>query len=95
MKINFTWGQTPEQGAQTTIHLAVSDQVQNTTGEYFRDCKVSKHVTTICYLVDPASSKTYFQIATPSKLARDEDLARKLWEASEVAVRLQPEERCL
>jgi len=30
---------TPEQGAQTTIHLAVSDEVEGITGQYFMDCK--------------------------------------------------------
>lgn len=30
---------TPEQGAQTSIHLAVSDEVANITGKYFMDCK--------------------------------------------------------
>ncbi|XP_068226646.1 retinol dehydrogenase 12-like [Palaemon carinicauda] len=29
-------------GAQTTIHLAVSDDVENISGEYFADCKISK-----------------------------------------------------
>ncbi|XP_012269350.2 retinol dehydrogenase 14-like [Athalia rosae] len=29
---------TPEQGAQTTIHLAVSDEVNGVTGKYFLDC---------------------------------------------------------
>jgi len=30
---------TPEQGAQTTIHLAVSDEVADVSGKYFMDCK--------------------------------------------------------
>lgn len=30
---------TPEQGAQTTIHLAVSDEVEGISGRYFSDCK--------------------------------------------------------
>ncbi|XP_068231279.1 retinol dehydrogenase 11-like isoform X2 [Palaemon carinicauda] len=29
-------------GAQTTIHLAVSDDVENISGEYFADCKIAK-----------------------------------------------------
>ncbi|XP_066944071.1 retinol dehydrogenase 11-like [Macrobrachium rosenbergii] len=28
-------------GAQTSIHLAVSEEVENTSGEYFADCKIS------------------------------------------------------
>lgn len=30
---------TPQQGAQTTIHLAVSEEVANVSGQYFMDCK--------------------------------------------------------
>ena len=30
---------TAEEGAQTTIHLAVSEEVEGTTGKYFVDCK--------------------------------------------------------
>lgn len=32
--------QTPQQGAQTTLHLAVSDEVAGVTGKYFSDCRV-------------------------------------------------------
>ncbi|XP_046461686.1 short-chain dehydrogenase TIC 32 A, chloroplastic-like [Daphnia pulex] len=31
-----------KQGAQTTIHLAVADEVADITGEYFTDCKITK-----------------------------------------------------
>ncbi|KAK4017949.1 hypothetical protein OUZ56_000024 [Daphnia magna] len=31
-----------KEGAQTTIHLAVADEVANVTGEYFSDCKIAK-----------------------------------------------------
>ncbi|TGZ52534.1 hypothetical protein DBV15_07940, partial [Temnothorax longispinosus] len=31
---------TPEQGAQTTIHLAVSDEFNGVSGKYFMDCAV-------------------------------------------------------
>jgi len=31
---------TPEQGAQTTIHLAVSDELNGISGKYFMDCAV-------------------------------------------------------
>lgn len=30
---------TPKQGAQTTIHLAVSDELDNVTGKYYLDCR--------------------------------------------------------
>ena len=32
--------QTAEEGAQTAIYLAVSDEVTNVSGKYFADCKV-------------------------------------------------------
>lgn len=32
--------QTVEQGAQTIIHLAVSEEAAAITGQYFQDCKV-------------------------------------------------------
>uniref|UniRef100_T1J5Y6 Uncharacterized protein n=1 Tax=Strigamia maritima TaxID=126957 RepID=T1J5Y6_STRMM len=48
---------TPEQGAQTTIHCAVSEKVANETGLYYSDCDVKK----------------------PSKLAMNEEHAKKLW----------------
>ena len=35
-------GKTPEQGAQTTIHLAVSKEVKDVSGLYFSDCKVKE-----------------------------------------------------
>lgn len=33
--------QTTEQGAQTSIYLAVSEDVAKTSGKYFKDCKVN------------------------------------------------------
>ncbi|XP_018335560.1 retinol dehydrogenase 14 [Agrilus planipennis] len=30
---------TPEQGCQTTVHLAVSEEVEGVSGKYFMDCK--------------------------------------------------------
>ena len=35
----FLLGKTPEQGAQTTIYLAVSDEVEGISGLYFDNCK--------------------------------------------------------
>jgi hypothetical protein len=40
-KMFFSFIQTPKEGAQTTIHLAVADEVANITGEYFSECKAS------------------------------------------------------
>ena len=33
---------TPQQGAQTTIYCAVSEEVEGKSGEYFADCKLNK-----------------------------------------------------
>lgn len=41
--VNFflkTFCKSVEQGAQTTIHLAVSEEVEGVTGKYFSDCQV-------------------------------------------------------
>ncbi|KAL7630744.1 UNVERIFIED_CONTAM: hypothetical protein RMT77_019040 [Armadillidium vulgare] len=56
----------PKLGAQTIIHLAVSDKVKNITGEYFVDCK----------------------IVDTSKLSKDRNIAKELWEVSEKDVGL-------
>lgn len=34
--------QSPYEGAQTTIHLALAPELANTTGKYFMDCKEAK-----------------------------------------------------
>ncbi|XP_069675802.1 retinol dehydrogenase 13-like [Periplaneta americana] len=60
----------PQEGAQTSIYLAVSEDVEGVTGKYFEDCKE----------------------VTPSKSARNEGLAKKLWEKSVTLVDLKPEE---
>ncbi|XP_045103526.1 retinol dehydrogenase 11-like isoform X2 [Portunus trituberculatus] len=65
-------GKTPEQGAQTIIHLAVSEDTATISGEFFENCKVAKVAT---------------------DLVLDDGMAKKLWEASETLVGLQPEER--
>ncbi|XP_056635257.1 retinol dehydrogenase 11-like [Diorhabda sublineata] len=36
----FVYGKTPEQGAQTAIHLALSNQLKETSGKHFWDCTV-------------------------------------------------------
>lgn len=38
--ITKTFFKTPVQGAQTTIHLAVSDELNGISGKYFMDCAV-------------------------------------------------------
>lgn len=65
-------GKTAEQGAQTIIHLAVSEETASITGEFFENCQVSDNAT---------------------NLVLDDGLAKKLWEASEALVGLQPEEQ--
>ncbi|XP_057370182.1 retinol dehydrogenase 11-like [Daphnia carinata] len=71
MIIGIPFLKTPKEGAQTTIYLAVADEVANVTAQYFRDCK----------------------IATPSKLAQDSGMAKKLWDVSETLVHLQSNEK--
>ncbi|KAK8396420.1 hypothetical protein O3P69_005461 [Scylla paramamosain] len=63
-------GKTSDMGAQTTIYLAVSDEVDGVSGKYFVDCKEQE-----C-----------------SELARHWGMAKKLWEASELDVKLQEDE---
>ncbi len=38
--LKFYLTQNVVEGAQTTIHLAVSEEVEDVTGEYFADCQV-------------------------------------------------------
>lgn len=51
----------PEKGAQTSIYLATSNEVEGITGKYFEK-KKEKY---------------------PSRVAQDDELARKLWQVSE------------
>ncbi|MBZ0252159.1 MAG: short-chain dehydrogenase, partial [Candidatus Methylomirabilis sp.] len=51
---------TPEKGAETSVWLATSPEVEGVTGGYFTDCRR----------------------ATPSKAARDEAAAKRLWDIS-------------
>jgi len=59
-----------EEGAQTSIYLAVADEVADVTGKYFSDCKICE----------------------PSKPAKDDATAKKLWEISNIFVKLNQEE---
>ncbi|XP_070541225.1 retinol dehydrogenase 13-like [Ptychodera flava] len=40
--IGLLFWRTPREGAQTPIHLAVSEDVKDITGEYFSECKLDK-----------------------------------------------------
>ncbi len=51
----------PEKGAQTSVYLATSGEVEGISGKYFEK-KLEKY---------------------PSRIAQDDDVARKLWEVSE------------
>ncbi|CAL7939262.1 unnamed protein product [Xylocopa violacea] len=61
--LNFllsTLCKTPEQGAQTTIHLAVADEVNEISGKYFmdcRECELSQGVK------DPAKGKKFWELS--------------------------------
>ncbi|XP_043267590.1 retinol dehydrogenase 14 [Venturia canescens] len=51
---------TPEQGAQTSIHLAVSDELDGVTGKYYLDCKeygLSQGAK------DPAKAKKFWELS--------------------------------
>lgn len=39
----LTLFQTPEEGAQTSIYLAVSEEVKDISGKYFVDCAVQEN----------------------------------------------------
>ncbi|XP_034946615.1 retinol dehydrogenase 14-like [Chelonus insularis] len=66
--IPLSWGlkllmamfaKTPEQGAQTTLHVAVSEEVEGVTGKYFLDCRpygLTRGVK------DPSKGKKYWEI---------------------------------
>lgn len=44
--IDFFNFKTPREGAQTTIYLAVSEEVNNISGKYFMECKEAEHSKT-------------------------------------------------
>nr|XP_006813938.1 PREDICTED: retinol dehydrogenase 12-like [Saccoglossus kowalevskii] len=54
-------------GAQTSIHCAVADELENVSGLYFSDCAPKK----------------------PTRVARDDEAAKRLWELSERMVGLK------
>jgi hypothetical protein len=40
LPLNIAWFQNSVEGAQTSIYLAVSEEVEGVSGSYFVDCKV-------------------------------------------------------
>ncbi|KAL1137951.1 hypothetical protein AAG570_009646, partial [Ranatra chinensis] len=48
-----SFSKNPKEGAQTTIYLAVSEEVEGVTGKYFEDCKVCSYYwnTIFCLLI--------------------------------------------
>nr|CAD7445380.1 unnamed protein product [Timema bartmani] len=64
------YAKTPEEGAQTTIYLAASEEVEGISGKYFVDCKETK----------------------TSLRAQNVALAKKLWEKSELLVKMSRDE---
>ncbi len=61
------FARTPAKGAETSIYLASSPEVEKVSGEYFFDCKVKK----------------------PTRAARDDAAARRLWDESERLVAIK------
>ncbi|XP_011690507.1 PREDICTED: retinol dehydrogenase 14 isoform X2 [Wasmannia auropunctata] len=57
-----TFFKTPEQGAQTTIHLAVSDEVNGVSGKYFMDCAEHRLSNAA---KDPAKGKKLWELSEP------------------------------
>jgi len=62
---------TPEEGAQTALHLALDKELETVTGKYFRDCQSIR--------------MPYY--------ANDLGYCRKVWQASEKLVQLEPKEK--
>lgn len=67
--ISYPFLKTSQSGAQTSVYLAVSEDVENISGEYFVDCKQ--------YWTSPA--------------AKDDQLASKLWDVSEILTGIKPD----
>ncbi|XP_065350476.1 retinol dehydrogenase 14 [Cloeon dipterum] len=61
---------TPKEGAQTTIYLATSEEVEGVSGKYFSDCKESSLNATV---QDPDFGKKFWEISeTMVKLTADD-----------------------
>lgn len=55
-----TFFRTPEQGAQTSVHLAVSDEVNGISGKYFSDCRLQELSGEI---TDAAKGKKFWELS--------------------------------
>lgn len=53
---------TPKQGAQTTIHLAVSEELNGVSGKYFMDCAEHRLSNAV---KDPAKGKKLWELSEP------------------------------
>ncbi|XP_023245685.1 retinol dehydrogenase 14 isoform X2 [Copidosoma floridanum] len=51
---------TPEQGAQTTLHLAVAEELKTVSGKYFLDCHESSLSSGVS---DPAKGKKFWELS--------------------------------
>jgi NAD(P)-dependent dehydrogenase (short-subunit alcohol dehydrogenase family) len=40
--IAYLWAKNARQGSQTTVHLAVAEELENVSGKYFADCKETR-----------------------------------------------------
>ncbi|EFN65472.1 Retinol dehydrogenase 14 [Camponotus floridanus] len=60
--ITKTFFKTPVQGAQTTIHLAVSDELNGISGKYYMDCAERGLSNAV---KDPAKGKKLWELSEP------------------------------
>lgn len=82
---------TPEQGAQTTLHCSIDDKAGEETGLYYRhvvfgtvSCFVFENVIISMVIACFSDCKA----KEPSALAKNPELAKKLWVKSMEMVRL-------
>jgi hypothetical protein len=96
--------QNARQGAQTQIMLTASDDVENVTGKYFSDCRVSAKPTALSLsrvnkikskgFERPLISESYAwsqEARVKNSQANDPELARLFWQYSEKCVGLNSE----
>lgn len=62
---------TPEQGAQTTIYLASSEEVNGINGKYFSDCKENKTLKPC--VIDAEKSKILWEESLKIAKIQDND----------------------
>ncbi|KAM7300813.1 uncharacterized protein ISCGN_016398 [Ixodes scapularis] len=63
------FGKSTEEGAQTTVHLAVSEDVEDVTGRYFADCRPSLAPR---WALDPVSAKRLWDASEEMLGLRDQ-----------------------